>query len=166
MTSNVIALVSVYICWLTEIFTKLVYPKIIGCIKPPMALFQYTYCPLMYRKSYLRKRRRIDLLIFIIRIEKLSLKWDCTSKQRKWLHELLVLKNLNTHIIAFTIWMKIFPYRINNSRVSRQKGPTRHAYAWQIGPFWQDTLKVYYHIQQLFKLYTLYALFHYTWRTP
>ena len=24
--------------------------------------------------------------------------------------------------------------------VSRQKGPNRHAYAWQIGPFWQDTL--------------------------
>ena len=28
----------------------------------------------------------------------------------------------------------------NISRVSCQKGPTRHAYAWQIGPFWQDTL--------------------------
>ena len=26
--------------------------------------------------------------------------------------------------------------------VSRQKGPTRHAYAWQIGPFWQDTLDI------------------------
>ena len=26
------------------------------------------------------------------------------------------------------------------SRVSCQKGPTRNAYAWQIGPFWQDTL--------------------------
>ena len=26
------------------------------------------------------------------------------------------------------------------SMVSCQKGPTRHAYAWQIGPFWQDTL--------------------------
>ena len=26
------------------------------------------------------------------------------------------------------------------SRVSCQKGPTRHAYACQIGPFWQDTL--------------------------
>ena len=25
-------------------------------------------------------------------------------------------------------------------RVSRKKGPIRHAYAWQIGPFWQDTL--------------------------
>ena len=29
-----------------------------------------------------------------------------------------------------------------NSRVSCQKGPTRHAYAWQIGPFWQDTLEL------------------------
>ena len=25
--------------------------------------------------------------------------------------------------------------------VSCQKGSTRHAYAWQIGPFWQDTLE-------------------------
>ena len=30
----------------------------------------------------------------------------------------------------------------NNSMVSCQKGPTRHAYAWQIGPFWQDTLEL------------------------
>ena len=28
------------------------------------------------------------------------------------------------------------------SRVSCQKGPTRHAYAWQIAPCWQDTLDV------------------------
>ena len=28
----------------------------------------------------------------------------------------------------------------NNSMVSCHKGPTRHANAWQIGPFWQDTL--------------------------
>ena len=26
--------------------------------------------------------------------------------------------------------------------VSCQKGPTRHAYAWQIGPFWEDTLDI------------------------
>ena len=26
--------------------------------------------------------------------------------------------------------------------VSCQKGPTRHAYAWQIGPFWQDTIDI------------------------
>ena len=28
------------------------------------------------------------------------------------------------------------------SMVSCQKGPTRHANAWQIGPFWQDTLDI------------------------
>ena len=28
------------------------------------------------------------------------------------------------------------------SRVSCQKGTTHHAYAWQIGPFWQDTLDI------------------------
>ena len=28
--------------------------------------------------------------------------------------------------------------------VSCQKGPTHHAYAWQIGPFWQDTLDLWY----------------------
>ena len=27
--------------------------------------------------------------------------------------------------------------------VSCKKGPTRHAYAWQIGPFWQDTLNIW-----------------------
>ena len=27
--------------------------------------------------------------------------------------------------------------------VSCQKGPTRHVYAWQIGPFWQDTLGIW-----------------------
>ena len=34
---------------------------------------------------------------------------------------------------------------INTSMVSYQKGPTRHAYAWQIGPFWQDTLDCHVH---------------------
>ena len=33
-------------------------------------------------------------------------------------------------------------YHKNITRVSCQKGPTRHAYAWQIGPFWQDTLDI------------------------
>ena len=31
---------------------------------------------------------------------------------------------------------------IHKSMVSCQKGPNCHAYAWQIGPFWQDTLKI------------------------
>ena len=32
--------------------------------------------------------------------------------------------------------------KIYISMVSYQKGPTRHAYAWQIGPFWQDILNI------------------------
>ena len=35
--------------------------------------------------------------------------------------------------------------------VSCQKGPTRHAYAWQIEPFWQNTLELYVAFLQLFK---------------
>ena len=35
------------------------------------------------------------------------------------------------------------------SRVSCQKGPTSHAYTWQIGPFWQDTIDYYIRGQHL-----------------
>ena len=54
----------------------------------------------------------------------------------------------DSHIVDYRNTVNIF-YKINNgtrnkihdiSRVSCQKGPSRHAYAWQIGPFWQDTL--------------------------
>ena len=38
---------------------------------------------------------------------------------------------------------KLRVYIKSISRVSCQKGPTRHAYAWPIGPFWQDTLDIY-----------------------
>ena len=39
---------------------------------------------------------------------------------------------------------------IHIAMVSCQKGPTRHAYAWQIGPFWQDTLDIYMYIHIMF----------------
>ena len=32
------------------------------------------------------------------------------------------------------------PYLALISRVFCQNSPTRHAYAWQVGPFWQGTL--------------------------
>ena len=35
----------------------------------------------------------------------------------------------------------LWPSHLHRLRVSCQKGPTRHAYAWQIGPFWQDILE-------------------------
>ena len=35
----------------------------------------------------------------------------------------------------------LWPSYLHRLRVSCQKGPTCHAYAWQIGPFWQDILE-------------------------
>ena len=43
------------------------------------------------------------------------------------------------------------------SIVSCQKGPTRHAYAWQIGPSWQDTIDM--------KNTFYYQIWHYLSRT-
>ena len=40
------------------------------------------------------------------------------------------------------IWTNADPIHWHISRVSCQKGPTCHAYAWQIGPFWQDTIDI------------------------
>ena len=40
-------------------------------------------------------------------------------------------------------WPLVFSHNMDISMVSCQKGPTCHAYAWQIGPFWQDTLDIF-----------------------
>ena len=48
--------------------------------------------------------------------------------------------------VQYTIHPKYkrYLYPIHHiSMVSCQKGPTRHAYAWQIGPFWQATLDMW-----------------------
>ena len=50
----------------------------------------------------------------------------------------------NTFPLVFWRFPVKLPFgECHMSRVSCQKGPTRHAYAWQIGPFWQDTLNVF-----------------------
>ena len=38
---------------------------------------------------------------------------------------------------------KYFFHICLKSMVSCQKGPTCHAYAWQIGPFWHDTIDIW-----------------------
>ena len=43
------------------------------------------------------------------------------------------------------------------SMVSRQKGPYRHAYAWQIGPFWQETLDITFVGQVYYMLVDVYG---------
>ena len=49
---------------------------------------------------------------------------------------ILLIGHLGTNFSEILIGIHI-------SMVSCQKGPTRHAYAWQIGPFWQDTFDVF-----------------------
>ena len=48
---------------------------------------------------------------------------------------------------AFSKGRQLVSFRFENhlhiSMVSCRNGPTRHAYAWLIGPFWQDTLDMY-----------------------
>ena len=47
-------------------------------------------------------------------------------------------------IICIKVLVGLLDGNIIKSMVSCQKGPTCHAYAWQIGPFWQDTFKMSY----------------------
>ena len=51
-------------------------------------------------------------------------------------------KSAGLNLVSWALFQLMWPGVIlfDISRVSCQKGPTRHAYAWQIGPFWQDTL--------------------------
>ena len=53
----------------------------------------------------------------------------------------MIMKDFANVLIPQTLW----PLQLWSCmwRVSCQKGPTRHAYAWQIGPFWQDTLDIH-----------------------
>ena len=77
--------------------------------------------------------------IFVFRI--IPHYWNVTSwghllwrKRPPALHKINIMAN------------KSHKYREHMSMVSCYKGPTRHAYAWQIGPFWQDTLDVSCHM--------------------
>ena len=65
-------------------------------------------------------------------------KWLVTFWQIKCsLHNENIMMVDGFHSESFAWWLCR-----HKSRVSCQKGPTRHAYAWQIGPFWQDTIEI------------------------
>ena len=83
-------------------------------------------------------------------------RWPCYSKN---VQNILILHIGLTFLLSRT-WHDILTYYSRQwnkylhwhsspsdiSRVSCQKCPTRHAYAWQIGPFWQDTLDILIHL--------------------
>ena len=55
----------------------------------------------------------------------------------------LLFCNAFCYKMCHLTWLNILMWKwFLISMVSCQKGPTRHAHAWQIGPFWQDTLDI------------------------
>ena len=72
----------------------------------------------------------------------------CTNINRKYIsvHKTVILIRMTSFFCAtFSMWKSVtIMLCIIISMVSCQKGPARHAYAWQIGPFWQDTLDMKY----------------------
>ena len=80
-------------------------------------------------------------MIFIIRNSAI---YDTTLSQDNGLQKIFTNKEM--FCISHCVWYK------NKSMVSCQKGPTRDAYAWQIGPFWQDTLEMFHFIVYRFMM--------------
>ena len=73
--------------------------------------------------------------------EDVALVWKLCLQYPHYVHNLFC---------SFLVYMHLTEYIshrihiiIHISMVSCQKGPIRHAYAWQIEPFWQDILDMY-----------------------
>ena len=58
---------------------------------------------------------------------------------------IVIIKFYLTKIFSKHLQLLVSVYLIIqiSGALSCQKGPTCHAYAWQIGPFWQDTLYIW-----------------------
>ena len=73
------------------------------------------------------------------------------NQHRHICRDLWVELTLHQHWIQAMFWTNRGLINGHVSRVSRPKGPTRHAYAWQIGSFWQDTLDIWFSPHQYVK---------------
>ena len=102
------------------------------------------YRPYVRRPNFIMNKKLV-MLISGIKIEYIIIMWLCKyAFWSEWFN--------NAHDLANKInWVDTRPGHnasanglpyilISNSMVSCRKGPTRHAYAWRIRPFWQDTL--------------------------
>ena len=76
-------------------------------------------------------------------IQLISTKWGRQNIGEKCMLNIWLLC-LDLLLMFITAGHNIFRDLVDpRSMVSCQKGPICHAYAWQIGPFWQDTLEVW-----------------------
>ena len=67
-----------------------------------------------------------------------------------WRTDNFIRRNLKTGNSIGAFLLDAVLWKKDISMVSCQKGPTCHAYAWQIGPFWQDTLDISKHFHIYF----------------
>ena len=94
-------------------------------------IFKNYLCLSIQLSFYLFPNGQLNLLIFCIMAWPHNQFIPRNSKQTSIMHPKEVF---NLHFDLCTTL---------TSRISCQKGHSRHAYAWRIGPFWQDTLDIY-----------------------
>ena len=70
--------------------------------------------------------------------------WIITNRSKPNVSDYLTKRQFYDMLRVPKYFMRIYD-NTYNSKVSCRKGPIRHAYAWQIGPFWQDTLELCLH---------------------
>ena len=96
------------------------------------ALLAFYYVnPLVQGEYLLQWTRKTDLMFSQLLTQQLNKQWSCG-----WYEMSLRLCDVTILIIQTC---NILDPHIDGIL---PKGPTRHAYAWQIGPFWQDTLNM------------------------
>ena len=114
------------------------------------ALSQHKYCLSRYGDFYYKDntvmRQSYPYYGNFYTVKMTSLYWD-GPPGHNGLSKLSKARHLWPVSIALKVWKFVMYY------VSCQKGPTRHAYAWQIGPFWQDTLDIFPVTQMLYIIY-------------
>ena len=71
-----------------------------------------------------------------VKQNEISTQFELSWRNHLW-NKLLSVSNIRKIVELWYCHMNTYP------RVSYQKGPTGHAYTWQIGPFWQDTLNTW-----------------------
>ena len=74
-------------------------------------------------------------------------RWQDAGRVSVWWHPHSGFMRIN--------WMLLPYYGCRKSMVSCQKGPTCHAHAWLIGPFWQDATKFFSWCSQALLQYSL-----------
>ena len=53
-----------------------------------------------------------------------------------------ICRQSNDQVYILCMYWRLALEELHTSRVPCQKGPICHAWAWQVGPFWQDTLNM------------------------